>query len=97
MDTLRFQCGGDVIIQGGNFFELYSRRRMQFVTSYGRPFSDIAQFDRDLELGERLLHEPGIGEQLFFRLSRFEIGIGMLKESQRWQLIIPDQRSGSDS
>src|ERR1043166_4378989 len=36
----------------------------------GRPFGDVAQRDFDVELAQRLLHQPGVGHQLLFGFRR---------------------------
>ena len=71
MNALGFQRGRDVIVERGDFFQLHAWRRVQLVTGDRGAFGDVAQFDRDLELRQRLLHQPSIGQQLLFGFRRF--------------------------
>ena len=70
VNALGFQRGGDVVVERGNFFQLHTGRWMQFVAGDRRAFGNVAQLDRDLELGQRLLHEPRVGQQFLFGLGR---------------------------
>ena len=70
LNAFGLERGGDVVVQRGDLFQLHAGRRMKFVPRDGRPFGDVAQRDLDIELRQRLLHQPRIGHQLFFRFGR---------------------------
>ena len=72
VDALGFDRGGDVIVERADFFKLHARRRMKFVARDGRALGDVAERNFDVELRERLLHEPRVGHQFLLRLGRFD-------------------------
>src|ERR1017187_2375446 len=96
VDAFRLERGGDVVGERGDFFQLHAGRRMQFVTSNCRPFGDVAQRNFNVELRERLLHEPRIGHEFFLRLGRFDGHVRVLKKIHRGQLIIANHRHRGD-
>ena len=96
VDALGFERGGDVVVERGDLFQLHAGRRMQFVARDGRALGDVAERDFDVELRERLLHQPRIGHQFFFGLRRLDRHVRMLEEIQRRQLVIADHRRGGD-
>ena len=56
---------------------------MQLIAGDGRAFGDVAQRNFDVELGQRVLHQPGVGHQFLLRFGRLDILIGELKEIHR--------------
>ena len=68
MDALGLEGGGDVVGQAGDSFELDARGGVQFVAGDGGALGDVAQGDLDAELGQRALHQAGVGHQLFLGL-----------------------------
>ena len=78
----------------GDFFQLHAGRGMQFVARDGRAFGDVAERHLDVELRERLLHQPRVGHQFLLRLGRLERQVRVLEEIQRRQLVIADHRRG---
>ena len=65
---------------------------MQFVARDGRAFGDVAERDLDVELRERLLHEPRVGHQFLLRLGRLDGHVRVLEKIHRRQLVIADDR-----
>ena len=96
VDALGFEGCGNVVAQGGDFFQLHSRGGMQFVAGDGGAFGDVARGDFDVELGQGLLHEAGVGHQFLLGLGRLERGVGALEEVQRRQLVVADFGGGGD-
>ena len=82
--------------QADNFLQLDARGGVKFVTGDGRPLGDVAQGDFDVELGEGLLHEAGIGHEFVFGLGGLGGGIGVLEEIERGQGVIADFGGGGD-
>ena len=69
---------------------------MQLVAGDGRTLGDVAERDLDLELRERLLHEPGVGHQLLLGFRGLDGQIRVLEEIERRQLVIADDGGGGD-
>src|SRR5208282_6482699 len=96
VNPLGFDRGRDVVGEGGDFFKLHARRRMKFVTRDGRAFGDVAERNFDLELGERLLHQPRVGHQFLLGLRGLYGQVRVLEKIQRRQLIIADDGRRGD-
>ena len=92
VDALGLERGGDVVGERGDFFQLHAGRGMQFVARDGRAFGDVAERNLDVELRERLLHEPRVGHQFLLRLGRLDGHVRVLEKIHRRQLIIADHR-----
>jgi len=90
VDALGLERGGDVVRERGDFFQLHPGRGMQFVAGDGRAFGDVAERNFDLELRERLLHEPRVGHEFLLGLGRLEGHVRVLEKIHRWQLVIAD-------
>jgi hypothetical protein len=56
----------------------------------------VAQRHLDVELRERLLHEPRVGHQFLLRLGRLDGLVRVLEEIHRRQLVVANHRRGSD-
>ena len=61
-----------LLLERGDFFQLHAGRGMQFVARDGRAFGDVAERNFDVELRQRLLHEPRVGHQFLLGLGRLE-------------------------
>ena len=55
-------------------------RGMQLVAGDGGAFGDVAQRNLDVELRERLLHQPRVGHQLLLRLGGLDGRVRVLQE-----------------
>ena len=65
-------------------------RRMQFIARDRRAFGDVAERHFNVELRERLLHEPGVGHQFLLGLGRLGRHVRVLEKIHRRQLVIAD-------
>ena len=63
---------------------------MQFVARDGRAFGDVTERDLDVELRERLLHEPRVSHEFLLGLGRLDGHIRVLEKIHRRQLVIAD-------
>ena len=90
VDALGLERGGDVVGERGDFFQLHAGRGMQFVARDGRAFGDVAERNLDVELRERLLHEPRVGHQFLLGLGGLDGHVRVLEKIQRRQLVIAD-------
>jgi hypothetical protein len=96
VDALGLERGGDVVRERGDLFQLHAGRGMQFVARDGRAFGDVAERNLDVELRERLLHEPRVGHQLLLGLGRLDRHVRVLEKIHRRQLVIADHRRRGD-
>ena len=69
---------------------------MQLVAGDGGALGDVAQRHLDVELGQRLLHQPRVGHQLLLRLGGLDGRVRVLQEIQRRQLVIADHGRGGN-
>ena len=92
VDAFGLERGGDVVGERGDFFQLHAGRGMQFVARDGRAFGDVAERDLDVELRERLLHEPRVGHEFLLGLGRLDGHVRVLEKIHRRQLVIADDR-----
>jgi hypothetical protein len=92
VNSFGLERGGDVVAQGGDPLELDPGRRVQFVAGDRGPFGDVAQRNLDPELRQGVLHQPGIGHQLFLRFGGAQPAFGQVEEFQGRQLVITDLR-----
>ena len=61
---------------------------MQFIARNRRAFSDVTQRHINIELRQRLLHQPRVRHEFLFGLCRLDRHIRQLQKIERRQLVI---------
>jgi hypothetical protein len=62
-----------MLLESAEIFSSFTPGRgMQFVAGDGRPLGDVAERNLDVELRQRLLHEPRVGHQFLLGFGRLD-------------------------